>query len=284
MVDDEDRENEGDLIFAAELATPELVSFMVRYTSGYICVPLTEAECDRLDLPPMHHINHDRYGTAFTVPVDARDGIGTGISATDRAHTIRVLADPESGPADLARPGHVLPLRAREGGVLRRPGHTEAAVDLARLAGLKPGRRDLRDRLAEGRRRHGRGRRAAVFADEHELSLITIKDLIAYRRRSEKQVVQVAHANIPTDHGEFVAYGYDSLLDGIEHVALVHGDDSATARTSWSACTPSASPATSWAPGAATAAPSSTPRWPRWPPRAAGSCSTCAATRAGGSA
>src|SRR5436305_9419021 len=131
VVDDEDRENEGDLIFAAEKATPELVSCMVRHTSGYICVGLTEAECDRLDLPPMHHTNSDSFRTAFTVTVDAKAGVTTGISAADRAHTIRLLADPVAGPGDFVRPGHVLPLRARDGGVLRRPGHTEAAVDLA---------------------------------------------------------------------------------------------------------------------------------------------------------
>jgi 3,4-dihydroxy 2-butanone 4-phosphate synthase / GTP cyclohydrolase II len=123
VIDDEDRENEGDLIFAAEMATPELVSFMVRYTSGYICVALTETECDRLDLPPMHHTNTDNFRTAFTVTVDAKEGVTTGISASDRAHTIRLLADPAAVAGDLVRPGHVLPLRAREGGVLRRPGH-----------------------------------------------------------------------------------------------------------------------------------------------------------------
>ena len=138
VIDDEDRENEGDLIFAAQLATPELVAFMVRYTSGYICVPITEANADRLDLPPMFRVNQDRRGTAYTVTVDAREGISTGISASDRAHTIRLLADPATTSADLSRPGHVVPLRARDGGVLRRPGHTEAAVDLARLAGLAP--------------------------------------------------------------------------------------------------------------------------------------------------
>src|SRR5690349_22848822 len=138
VIDDEDRENEGDLIFAAELATPELVSFMVRYTSGYICVPITETEADRLDLPPMFRVNQDRRGTAYTVTVDAREGVTTGISASDRAHTIRLLADPATTSADLSRPGHIVPLRARDGGVLRRPGHTEAAVDLARLAGLAP--------------------------------------------------------------------------------------------------------------------------------------------------
>lgn len=138
VVDDADRENEGDLIFAAERATPELLAFMVRYTSGYICAPLTEEDCDRLELPPMYHTNQDRRGTAYTVTVDAREGVSTGISAADRAHTIRLLADPATSPIDLARPGHVVPLRAKAGGVLRRPGHTEAAVDLARLAGLRP--------------------------------------------------------------------------------------------------------------------------------------------------
>src|SRR5436190_10870868 len=138
VVDDADREDEGDLIFAAELATPELAAFMVRYTSGYICAPITEAVADRLDLPPMFRVNQDRRGTAYTVTVDAREGVTTGISAGDRARTIRLLADPAATAADLSRPGHVVPLRAKEGGVLRRPGHTEAAVDLAELAGLQP--------------------------------------------------------------------------------------------------------------------------------------------------
>src|SRR5438105_12678760 len=138
VVDDADRENEGDLIFAAELATPELLAFMVRHTSGFICAPLTEADADRLELPPMYHTNQDRRGTAYTVTVDAREGVSTGISAADRAHTIRLLADPATSAAELSRPGHVVPLRARKGGVLRRPGHTEAAVDLAELAGLRP--------------------------------------------------------------------------------------------------------------------------------------------------
>src|SRR4051812_12254448 len=138
VIDDEDRENEGDLIFAAELATPELIAFMVRYTSGYICVPLIEGDADRLELPPMYHTNQDRRGTAYTVTVDAREGVTTGISAADRAHTIQLLADPSSSAIDFTRPGHVVPLRAKDGGVLRRPGHTEAAVDLAVLAGLRP--------------------------------------------------------------------------------------------------------------------------------------------------
>ncbi len=138
VVDDEDRENEGDLIFAAQFATPELLAFMVRYTSGYVCVPLPEPEADRLDLPPMFHTNQDRRGTAYAVTVDAREGISTGISAADRAHTIRLLASADTKPTDLSRPGHVVPLRAKAGGVLRRPGHTEAAIDLAVLAGARP--------------------------------------------------------------------------------------------------------------------------------------------------
>ena len=138
MVDDEDRENEGDLIFAAELATPELMGFTVRHSSGVICVAITGEACDRLDLPPMYHLNQDRKSTAFTVSVDAKEGVTTGISAAERAHTVRLLADPKATDEDLSRPGHVFPLRAREGGVLVRPGHTEAAVDLTALAGLPP--------------------------------------------------------------------------------------------------------------------------------------------------
>jgi len=224
VVDDADRENEGDLIFAAEHATPELLAFMVRYTSGYICVPLTEADCDRLELPPMYHVNQDKRGTAYAVSVDAREGIGTGISAADRARTMRLLADPAATAADFTRPGHVVPLRAKEGGVLRRPGHTEAAVDLCRLAGLRPAgvlcelvsQKDVEDmaRLAE----------LEVFTAEHGLALISIADLIAFRRRTEKQVRAVGMARIPTRHGDFRGIGYTSLLDGTDHVALVRGE------------------------------------------------------------
>ncbi|SDC15911.1 bifunctional 3,4-dihydroxy-2-butanone-4-phosphate synthase/GTP cyclohydrolase II [Actinokineospora iranica] len=224
VVDDEDRENEGDLIFAAEKATPELLAFMVRYTSGYVCVPLPESVCDRLDLPPMFHTNQDARGTAYTVTVDAREGVSTGISAADRAHTIRLLADEASTAKDFNRPGHVVPLRAKEGGVLRRPGHTEAAVDLARMAGLGPAGVlcEIVSQKDEGDM--ARYDELQVFAAEHDLALITIADLIAYRRRTEKQVARVAEARIPTAHGVFRAVGYDSLLDGIEHVALVYGD------------------------------------------------------------
>ncbi|MFL6125866.1 bifunctional 3,4-dihydroxy-2-butanone-4-phosphate synthase/GTP cyclohydrolase II [Actinophytocola sp.] len=224
VVDDEDRENEGDLIFAAEKATPELIAFMVRYTSGYICVPLTEEDCDRLNLPPMFHTNQDRRGTAYTVTVDAKEGVSTGISAADRARTIRLLADATSEAGDFTRPGHVVPLRAKEGGVLRRPGHTEAAIDLAVLAGLRPAGVlcEIVSQKDEGDM--ARREELEVFAAEHDLTIISIADLIDYRRRKEVQVVRVAEARIPTPHGAFRAVGYDSKLDGIEHVALVYGD------------------------------------------------------------
>jgi 3,4-dihydroxy 2-butanone 4-phosphate synthase/GTP cyclohydrolase II len=224
VVDDEDRENEGDLIFAAELATPELVSFMVRYTSGYICVPITEAEADRLDLPPMFRINQDRRGTAYAVTVDAREGISTGISATDRARTIKLLADPDTTSADLARPGHVVPLRAKDGGVLRRPGHTEAAVDLAVLAGLSPA--GVLCEIVSEKDPSGMARAAElrVFADDHGLTMISIADLIAFRRRFDKLISRVAEARVPLRYGEFTAVGYSSSYDDREHVAFVFGD------------------------------------------------------------
>jgi len=224
VVDDEDRENEGDLIFAAEKATPELVAFMVRYTSGYLCVPLSGEDCDRLGLPPMFATNQDKHGTAYTVTVDAREGIGTGISASDRAATMRLLADPDTGANDFTRPGHVVPLRAKEGGVLRRPGHTEAAVDLARMADLRPAGVicEIVSQKDEGAMAQTDELR--VFADEHDLALISIADLIAWRRKHEKHVVRVADARIPTSHGTFRAVGYQSIYDEVEHVALVRGD------------------------------------------------------------
>jgi 3,4-dihydroxy 2-butanone 4-phosphate synthase/GTP cyclohydrolase II len=224
VVDDEDRENEGDLIFAAEKATPELLAFMVRYTSGYVCVSLTGPDCDRLDLPPMYHTNQDQRGTAYTVTVDAAEGISTGISAADRAHTIQLLADPKSLARDFRRPGHVVPLRAKGGGVLRRPGHTEAAADLARLAGLHPA--GVLCEIVSQKDEGDMARRdeLEVFAADHDLQLITIAELISYRRRTEKQVERVAEARIPLAAGMFHAVGYDSLLDGIEHIAFVCGE------------------------------------------------------------
>jgi 3,4-dihydroxy 2-butanone 4-phosphate synthase/GTP cyclohydrolase II len=222
VVDDEDRENEGDLIFAAELATPELVAFMVRYTSGFICAPLTETDADRLELPPMYYTNQDRRGTAYTVTVDAREGVSTGISAAERAYTIRLLANPATRPTDLSRPGHVVPLRARPGGVLRRPGHTEAAIDLAILAGLRPAA--VLCELVNDDGTMQRMPDLRTFAAEHGLTIITIADLIAYRRHTEKQVERLAEARLPTPHGVFTAFGYQATHDGAEHVALVYGD------------------------------------------------------------
>jgi 3,4-dihydroxy 2-butanone 4-phosphate synthase/GTP cyclohydrolase II len=179
VVDDEDRENEGDLIFAAEHATQELLAFTIRYSSGVICVSMDEERADKLDLPPMTAVNQDRKGTAFTVSVDAREGVSTGISAADRAHTIRLLADQTTGPGDLTRPGHVFPLRARPGGVLERPGHTEAGVDLARLAGLTPV--GVLVEIVNDDGTMARLPELRVFARQHGLALISIADLIAYR-------------------------------------------------------------------------------------------------------
>ncbi len=222
VVDDEDRENEGDLIFAAQRATPELTGFMIRWTSGYVCVAMPGRELDRLGLPPMTQVNEDKKGTAYAVTVDARDVKATGISAEDRARTIKVLSDSATEPWELTRPGHVVPLRAMEGGVLRRPGHTEAAVDLARLAGLTPA-----GALCELVNEDGSMMRAPQcrdFADEHGLVMISIADLIAYVRRTESQVERAADTRLPTEHGEFRAVGYRSRIDGVEHVALVFGD------------------------------------------------------------
>ena len=222
VVDDEDRENEGDLVFAAAKATTELAGFMIRHTSGVICVAMEGPELDRLGLPPMTYVNEDRKGTAYAVSVDARDGVDTGISAADRARTIKVLCDSASEPYDLTRPGHVFPLRAMPGGVLRRPGHTEASVDLARLAGLAPA-----GAIAEVVHDDGSMMRAPAlreFANEHGLVMISIADLIAYRRRNESLVERIATADMPTEAGEFNIVGYRGILDGIDHVALVMGD------------------------------------------------------------
>jgi 3,4-dihydroxy 2-butanone 4-phosphate synthase / GTP cyclohydrolase II len=222
VVDDADRENEGDLIFAATCATPELVAFAVRHTSGFLCVALPGDECDRLALPSMYHRNDDRFGTAYRVTVDLR-GTGTGISATARARTIAALGSPGSVAEDFLRPGHVVPLMSRPGGVLRRPGHTEAAVDLVRLAGLSPA-----GALSEivSRERPGemaRGAELERFAATHDLVLISIADLVAYQRREEPQVRRAAETALPTEQGAFGVIGYEGLLDGAEHLVLVTG-------------------------------------------------------------
>ncbi|MFD9606613.1 bifunctional 3,4-dihydroxy-2-butanone-4-phosphate synthase/GTP cyclohydrolase II [Streptomyces sp. NBC_01224] len=223
VVDDEDRENEGDLVIAAEKATSEIVAFMMSECRGLICAPMENDELERLELPQMVAHNTESMRTAFTVSVDASaaHGVTTGISGADRATTLRMLAGGEAGPGDFVRPGHIFPLRARSGGVLVRNGHTEAAVDLARLAGLRPagaiveiaGEDGVMLRLPQ----------LVPFARKHGLTIISIEDLIAYRRSSEPTVRREAEVRLPTSFGAFTAYGYRSTTDGVEHVALVHG-------------------------------------------------------------
>jgi 3,4-dihydroxy 2-butanone 4-phosphate synthase/GTP cyclohydrolase II len=222
VVDDANRENEGDLIIAAEKVTPEAMGFMVRHTSGVVCMPLEGERLDELQLPMMVADNTTAYRTAFTVSVDAKRGTTTGISAADRATTVHTLIDRASTPDDLARPGHIFPLRYREGGVLKRAGHTEAAVDLARLADLYPA-----GVLAEIVNDDGTMARLPElerFAAEHDLRMISIADLIRYRRHREKLVRRISEARIPTKYGEFTAYVFESLLDGTEHMAFVRGE------------------------------------------------------------
>jgi 3,4-dihydroxy 2-butanone 4-phosphate synthase / GTP cyclohydrolase II len=222
MVDDEDRENEGDLILAGDTATAEKLGFMLRHTSGIICLSIVGERLDELDVPMMVARNTDVRRTAFTVSIDAAVGITTGISAADRARTIQVVLDPESRPEDLARPGHMYPLRYEPGGVLKRTGHTEAAVDLAVLAGRYPA-----GVLAEVMNDDGSVARLPElerFAKEHDLLIGTIADLIAYRRETEKLVERVVEARIPTRHGTFRAIGFRSLVDDRQHLALMMGD------------------------------------------------------------
>ena len=223
VVDDEDRENEGDLIMAAEAVTPEKIAFFLHHTSGYICAPITAERAKQLELPPMVETNTESMRTAFLVTVDVKHGTTTGISAFDRAATIAALVDPATRPADLLRPGHIAPLQAREGGVLKRAGHTEAAVDLARLAGLQPAG-VLCEIVDEKKTDMARLPELERFAADHDLPLISIADLIAYRRRTEKLVTRVAEAEIPTPFGKFLAVGYESEVDGNQHIALVYGE------------------------------------------------------------
>jgi 3,4-dihydroxy 2-butanone 4-phosphate synthase/GTP cyclohydrolase II len=221
-VDDEDRENEGDLIMAAEFATPDKIAFFLHHTSGVICAPVTRERALELDLPLMVANNTESMRTAFTVSVDYRHGTTTGISAYDRSATIGALVDPATRPADLLRPGHIFPLEAREGGVLKRAGHTEAAMDLARLAGLYPAGvlceivNDKKDDMA-------RVPELVRFADEHGLVMISIADLVRYRRQTEKLVRRISEARVPTQWGDFACYAYESTLDGTEHLAFVKG-------------------------------------------------------------
>ena len=225
VVDDADRENEGDIIFAADAATDELMGLTVHLGSGVICVAMTGGDLDRLALPPMTAINEDAKGTAYSVSVDAREGVTTGISAADRALTARLLADPATGREDLARPGHVFPLRARDGGVLVRRGHTEAAVDLCRLAGRTPA--GVICEVVEEDGSMSRLPQLRRLADERGWPLVSIADLVDLRRRSEALVDRVVSTRLPTAAGEFTAHGYRSQVDGSEHVALVHGHVSA---------------------------------------------------------
>lgn len=222
VVDDEDRENEGDLIIAGSLTTTESMNFIIRNTSGVVCVPMESEDLDRLNLPPMTLVNEDKKGTAFSVSVDASVGITTGISAEDRATTVKVLADRNSKPNDVRKPGHVFPLRAAQGGVLRRAGHTEAGVDLAKLAGLNPVAVicELTEEDGSIRKYESSYR----FAKENSLKFISIADLISYRRKNERQVELFSKSKLPTKYGDFTAYGYKSNIDGISHIALVTGE------------------------------------------------------------
>jgi 3,4-dihydroxy 2-butanone 4-phosphate synthase/GTP cyclohydrolase II len=222
VCDSEDRENEGDLVIAAQFSTPEAVNFMATHGRGWICLTLTEERCDQLGLRMMAKHNETAHGTAFVETVEAAEGVSTGISAHDRSHTISVAINPSSGPNDLAKPGHIQPLRAKPGGVLERAGHTEAAVDLARLAGLIPA-----GVICEIMREDGEMARLddlIPYAAEHGLKMITIAQLIEHRRRTERLVERGSSARLPTEYGEFTAVGYRAVVDGKHHVALVMGD------------------------------------------------------------
>ena len=222
VVDDEDRENEGDLVMAAQFVTPEAINFMAKEGRGLICLALTPSRCEQLGLSLMTAKNEAPLETAFTVSIEAAEGVTTGISAHDRAHTIQVAIDPDSGPRDIVVPGHVFPLKAKEGGVLERTGHTEASVDLARLAGLNPA-----GVICEVMNEDGTMARVddlESYAAKHDLLMITIADLISYRRQHEKLVERVVETALPTDFGDFRAVGYRSLVDDKHHVAMVKGD------------------------------------------------------------
>jgi 3,4-dihydroxy 2-butanone 4-phosphate synthase/GTP cyclohydrolase II len=222
VLDDKERENEGDLIMAAERVTSEAMAFMIRYTSGVICAALPGRRLDELRLPLMVTENSESMRTAFTVSVDARRGTTTGISAADRAATVRALISPDTRAADLTRPGHVFPLRAMEGGVLRRAGHTEAAVDLAQAVGLYPA--GILAEIVNDDGTMARRPQLERFAKEHDLTIMNIDDLIRFRRRTEQLVKRVSQARLPTRYGDFTIHAYESIIDGIQHTALVKGD------------------------------------------------------------
>jgi 3,4-dihydroxy 2-butanone 4-phosphate synthase/GTP cyclohydrolase II len=222
VCDDEDRENEGDLTMAAELVTPEDINFMAAYGRGLICMPMAGEVVDRLEIPEMVQHNHSRMGTAFTASIEAKNGITTGISAADRAHTVRVAVDEETGPDDLVMPGHIFPLRARPGGVLQRAGQTEAAVDLARLAGLKPA-----GVICEIMNKDGTMARVPdleKFSKEHGIKIVTVAQIIEYRRRYERHVKFSVETRLPTPYGEFRLRAYENDVDDMTHLALVLGE------------------------------------------------------------
>ncbi len=220
VVDDEDRENEGDLVMAAEHATPEAINFMITHARGLVCVPMTAERCEELKLPPMVTENTASHGTAFTVSVDARSG-GTGISAFDRALTVRLLADPATKPEDLLRPGHVFPLRAAPGGVLRRAGHTEAVMDLARMAGLQPV--GVACEIVHEEGTMARLPELQQFAEQHRLKILTVRDLIRHRLRHDPFIRREGQTRLPTVLGKFEAIVYENMLDGSNHLALIKG-------------------------------------------------------------
>ena len=222
VVDDEDRENEGDLVLAADAVTAEQMAFVIQHTSGFVCVPMLGDDLDRLDLPPMVVRNQDPKGTAYAISVDAAEGTTTGISAADRARTCRVLADPATEPEDITRPGHVLPLRYHPAGVLHRLGHTEASVDLVRMAGRRPAAVICEVTNPDGTM--ARVPDLERFAAEHDLLMVTIADLVAYRRARESLVERVAVAKLPTPYGDWTMIGYRSSVDGTESLALLYGD------------------------------------------------------------
>ena len=222
IVDDEDRENEGDLVCAAEKVTPEIINFMARHARGLICLPLTEERCDELHLTTQVADNTSYLGTAFTVSIDARRGITTGISAGDRATTILVAVDPKSRPHDLCRPGHIFPLRAKNGGVLVRPGQTEASVDIARIAGLYPAGVICEIMNEDGTM--SRMPQLEAFAAEHNLKMISVAELVRYRIRKEALVKRVVETDLPTVYGRFRAIAYENVINGDVHLAMVMGD------------------------------------------------------------
>lgn len=226
IVDDEDRENEGDLVCAAEKVTPEIINFMAKHGRGLICLPLTEERCDFLQLPPQSQENTSKMGTAFTISIEAKEGVTTGISAADRATTVLTAVDPDSGPADLARPGHIFPLRAKNGGVLVRVGQTEASVDIARIAGLSPAAVICEIMNDDGTM--ARMPELEEFSAEHDIKIISVADLVRYRIEKELLVRRVIETDLPTTHGLMHAVIYENIVNGEIHVAMTKGDIAGT--------------------------------------------------------